>query len=215
MFTGLIEHIGVVAGVRRVGGALELRIDLGPLAEGLEPGDSVAVDGTCQTATKVQGSQVSFSTSVTTLAITTLGDFTVGRRVNLERPITLQDRLGGHLVAGHIDGVVTLERFSPSGQGKIGHFRALKSITDFMISKGSVALNGVSLTVAELRDGAFSVALIPESLARTNLGKLGPGQKVNIETDLIGKYIAKFMAVNRGPGGPGLSMETLKEQGFA
>ncbi len=156
MFTGLIEHIGVVAGVRRVGGALELRIDLGPLAEELKPGDSVAVDGTCQTAIKVEGPQVSFSSSATTLAITTLGDFTVSRRVNIERPITLQDRLGGHLVAGHIDGVVALERFSSSGQGQIGYFRASKSITDFMICKGSVALNGVSLTIAELQGGALA-----------------------------------------------------------
>ncbi len=212
MFTGLIEHVGVVVQVRTVPKGRELRIDLGPLAQGLTPGESVAVDGTCQTATNVEGLQVSFNAGATTLATTTLAEFTVGRRVNLERPITLQDRLSGHLVAGHIDGLATLQRWSASGQGKIGHFHAPKSITDFMISKGSVALNGVSLTIAELQDSNFSIAMIPETLARTNLAELQPGQSVNIETDLIGKYIAKFLAAN--PAQP-LTLETLKEHGFA
>lgn len=215
MFTGLIEHIGVITRVRTVPKGRVLRIDLGPLAQGIKLGDSLAVDGTCLTAVSIEASQADFDVTATTLATTTLGDFGTDRRVNLERPITLQGRLGGHLVAGHIDGLATLTRFSTSGQGKIGHFRAPKSITDFMISKGSVALNGVSLTVAQLQDQAFSVALIPETLARTNLGNLRPGQKVNVETDLIGKYIAKFVTANPDPGPPGVSIETLKEQGFA
>ncbi|MCK4849787.1 MAG: riboflavin synthase [Phycisphaerae bacterium] len=212
MFTGLIEHVGVVVQARTVPKGRELRIDLGPLAEGLEAGESLAVDGVCLTAACVHGSQADFDVTATTLDTTTLGGFGPSRRVNLERPITLQDRLGGHLVAGHVDGLATLGRWSASGQGKIGFFHAPKSITDFMISKGSVALNGVSLTIAELQDSSFSIALIPQTLARTNLGELQPGQSVNVETDLIGKYIAKFIAAN--PAQP-LTLETLKEHGFA
>ena len=212
MFTGLIEYVGSVVRVHTLGEARQLRIDLGPLAEGLETGDSLAVDGACLTTAGVQGGEADFDVTATTLDTTSLGGFGPGRRVNLERPITLQDRLGGHLVAGHVDGVATLGRWSASGQGKIGFFQTDKAITKLMISKGSVAVNGVSLTIAELQDGAFSVALIPQSLSRTNLGELRPGQKVNIETDLIGKYIARFV----GSDSPkALSIERLREQGFA
>ena len=212
MFTGLIEHVGVVVQVRTVPKGRELRIDLGPMAEGLEAGDSLAVDGACLTTAGVQGSQANFEVTATTLDTTILGGFGPGRRVNLERPITLHNRLGGHLVAGHVDGLATLGRWSAGDKGKIAYFQTEKSMTDYMISKGSVALNGVSLTIAELQDSSFSIAMIPETLARTNLGELRPGQKVNMETDLIGKYIAKFMAANRAQR---LTLETLKEHGFA
>ena len=212
MFTGLIEHVGVVVRVATLPAGRSLVIDLGPLAQGLAAGQSVAVDGVCLTAARIEGSQASFDVSPTTLETTTLATFETGRRANLERPITLQDLLGGHLVAGHVDGLATLQRWDDSGQGKIAHFKAPRSITDFMITKGSVALNGVSLTVAELGGEAFSVALIAETLARTNLGQLKPGHKVNIETDLIGKYIAKFVS---GRAAQGLSMETLRQHGFA
>ncbi len=212
MFTGLIEHLGMVVGVGALGRPRQLRIDLGPLAQRFVAGDSLAVDGVCLTAALVEATQAVFDVTATTLDTTTLGEFERGRRVNLERPITLNARLGGHLVAGHVDGLTTLQRWSASGQGKIGFFQAPKRITDFVIAKGSVALNGVSLTIAELQDGAFSVALIPETLARTNLGELQPGQNVNVETDLIGKYIAKFIAANPAQS---LTLETLKEHGFA
>ena len=215
MFTGLIEHVGLVVRAHKLSEGRQLRIDLGPLSQGLKPGDSLAVDGTCLTAASVQASQADFDVTSTTLGATTLGGFGAGRGVNLERPITLQDRLGGHLVAGHVDGLATLVSWSISGKGKIGHFHAPKSITDAMISKGSVALNGVSLTISELHSGAFTVALIPQTIARTNLAQLQPRQEVNVETDMIGKYVAKFMTANRGPGAPGLTLDTLKEQGFA
>ena len=211
MFTGLIEHVGTVVRVRTLGQARQLRIDLGPLAQGLEVGASIAVDGACLTVAQFEANQAHFDVSATTVDTTTLGEFAQGRRVNLERPITLQDRLDGHLVAGHVDGLATLDRWQNSGEGKIGYFRTQKGIADFMISKGSLALNGVSLTIAELQGEAFSVALIAETLARTNLGQLQPGQKVNIETDLIGKYIAKFVGVNSSGT---LSLEKLREHGF-
>jgi len=212
MFTGLIEHVGSIVRVQRLAEARQLRIDLGSLAEGLEAGDSLAVDGACLTTAGVDGSQAVFDVTATTLDTSTLGSFGTGRRVNLERPITLQDRLGGHLVSGHLDGVATLGRWSADGKGKIAYFRTEKGITDLMIRKGSLAVNGVSLTIAELQDCSFSIAMIPETLARTNLGELRPGQQVNIETDLIGKYIARFVGASPART---LNLEKLKEHGFA
>ena len=212
MFTGLIEHVGTVVQVRSVSNAKQLRIDVGGLAEGLRPGQSLAVDGVCLTATAVDGCQMSFDVSGQTLATTTLAEFAPGRRVNLERPITLQARLGGHLVAGHVDGLAALERWLIQEQSKIAQFQVESKLTDFMIEKGSVSLNGVSLTIVELKEEAFSIAIVPETLSRTNLGQLEPGQKVNLETDLIGKYVAKFV---RSSPREGISMEMLQEKGFA
>ena len=136
----------------------------------------------------------------------------VSSRVNLERPVTLAGRLGGHLVAGHVDGSATVRTQSWQGESQIASFVTGRDLTDLMIARGSVALNGVSLTIASLETGAFSVALIPVTLARTNLGALRPGQKVNVETDLIGKYVAKVLATGKGEG---VTMETLLKSGFA
>ena len=212
MFTGLIEHIGTVSQVRTLPVGKQLQVELGPLTQGLQIGDSVAVDGVCLTATSMKGTLGSFDVVSTTLAKTTLGDFSAGRAVNLERPITLQGRLGGHLVQGHVDDIATLKRWSGQAGERIAHFQTDTESTDLMIRQGSVALNGVSLTIADLANGAFSVALIPTTLAETNLGQLKVGQSVNIETDLIGKYVAKFLAT--GKKGQ-VTMETLREQGFA
>ena len=212
MFTGLIEYVGSVLQVRPVPTGKQLRIDLGPLSEGTRVGDSLAVDGVCLTVTAVQGTHADFDVVATTLAATTLGGFTVHSRVNLERPISLGGRLGGHLVAGHVDGLATLRTWSRQGMSKIAHFQTNRELTDFMIPRGSVALNGVSLTVASLENGAFSVALIPVTLSGTNLDQLQAGQTVNVETDLIGKYVAKLVAADRKER---ITMETLREQGFA
>lgn len=212
MFTGLIEHVGAVLGVRVAGGGKELSIDLGPLSDGIEIGGSVAVDGTCLTAREIRSPGAVFEVVGTTVSATTLGEFQVGRRVNLERPITLSDRLGGHLVQGHIDGTATLAKWTGQGASRMARFEAPKKLTDYMIPRGSVAVNGVSLTIADLADGSFAVALISETLAATNLGDLQPGQRVNIETDLIGKYVARFLS---GAKDGGVSLDTLREHGFA
>lgn len=211
MFTGLIEYIGCVVQVRSIEAGKEFAIDLGPLSEDLHLGGSIAVDGTCLTATSLQGQRASFQVVPTTLAATTLGEFQAGRRVNLERPITLQGRLDGHLVQGHIDGTATLAQWIPQGCAQMARFEVCTELTDHMIARGSVAVNGVSLTIADLAEGAFSVALIPATLAATNLGELRPGQTVNIETDLIGKYVTRFLASGSQTS---LTLEALREHGF-
>ena len=212
MFTGLIEYVGKLAAVRTVPTGKQLQVELGPLTDGLQSGDSVAVDGVCLTVTTMEGGLGSFDVVATTLAKSTLGELSAGAAVNLERPITLQGRLGGHLVAGHVDGMAKLQRWSGQSGSQVAHFQTDRQLTDLMIPQGSVALNGVSLTVAEVDKVVFSVALIPTTLARTNLGQLKVGQRVNIETDLIGKYVAKFMAAGNQDR---VTMETLREHGFA
>ena len=212
MFTGLIEHVGNVTVVRALSVGKQLQVEIGPLSQGLQIGDSLAVDGVCLTVTGNKGTAASFDAVATSLGKTTLGDFSSGRSVNLERPITLQGRLGGHLVQGHVDGIAKFQRWSGDSGGRIAHFQTDTKLTDLMIRQGSIAINGVSLTVAELANGTFSVALIPTTLARTNLGQLKVGQCVNIETDLIGKYVARFLAARKDGR---VTMETLREQGFA
>ena len=212
VFTGLIEYVGRLREVRVLPVGKQLQVELGPLAERLQSGDSVAVDGVCLTVVAIKDSMGSFDVVATTLAKTTLGELSAGLGVNLERPITLQDRLGGHLVAGHVDGTASLEKWSRASGSQISHFKADTQLTDLMIPQGSVALAGVSLTVADVADGTFSVALIPTTLARTNLGQLRVGQSVNVETDLIGKYVAKLLVTKKEGQ---VTMETLREHGFA
>ena len=212
VFTGVIEYVGSVlqAGAGPVG--KRLRIDLGPLSQGFLPGQSLAVDGVCLTGTSVRATWADFDVVTATVSKTTLGELGAGSKVNLERPISLNDRLSVHLVAGHTDGLATLRKLSGHRQSRVAHFQADTKLTDFMIEKGSVALNGASLTIAELEDGGFSVALIPTTLSNTNLGQLQPGQKVNIETDLIVKYVAKVIAARQEKG---ITMEQLRQHGFA
>ena len=211
MFTGLIEHVGKVVQTLPCGAGRRLVIDAGQLADSLEVGGSLAVDGACLTVTRTDGNQLSFDVSEHTCKTTTLGQFERGRVVNLERPLTLKKGLGGHLVAGHVDGVGSLRRWKTHSQGKVGEFEANSQIMHYIIAKGSVSVNGVSLTIAELSKDSFSVVLIPQTLASTNLGELRVADKVNLETDLIGKYVAKFLGGR--PSGK-LSMEVLRDNGF-
>jgi len=212
VFTGLIEYVGMVREVRVLPTGKQLQVELGTLADGLLIGDSVAVDGVCLTVVAIKGSMASFDVVATTLARTTLGELSSGRGVNLERPITLQGRLGGHLVAGHVDGTASRQKWSRASGGRSAHFKTDAQLTDLMIPQGSVSLAGVSLTVVDLANGTFSVALIPTTLARTNLGQLTVGQRVNVETDLIGKYVAKLLVTKKEGQ---VTMETLREHGFA
>jgi len=213
MFTGIVRHIGLVRQVSRQANGSLLTIDLGPLAEGLGQGDSVAVNGACLTVSALGPSQVTFDVVSETLSKTTLGTLQVGSKVNLERSLRLADELHGHIVQGHVDGTAEAKTIHKVGEHKV-EFLAEPALTGLMVPKGSVCVDGVSLTLIEVSADGFSVAVIPTTLRETTLGELVSGTKVNVETDLIGKYVLKHLATLSGTQSSGISLETLNRAGF-
>lgn len=202
MFTGLVSDIAVVERLLpRQGGA---RILLRPGAlrvDDLAPGESVCCSGVCLTVAERGGGLVAFEAVPETLSRTTLGTWRPGSRVNLERALRLADRLGGHLVAGHVDGVGEVAARSAEGQGARLSISLPEAIAPLVAEKGSIAVDGVSLTVARAHRDRFEVALIPETLARTTLGEAAPGTKVNLEADVVARHVARLREFGSGPGG--------------
>lgn len=213
MFTGIIRHVGTVRQVRGGSGPKRLTIDMGPLGEHLAQGDSVAVSGACLTVGEPPGPDAVFDVVAETLQRTTLGSLRAGARVNLERAMKLSDSLDGHMVQGHVDGVAEVARIRRGGQHVI-EFAAPAELTDQMVSKGSVAVDGVSLTLTSVGAGGFSVVLIPTTLRGTTLGDLAAGAKVNVETDVIGKYVRGYLEQLGGGREQSLTLEKLKKAGF-
>ncbi len=213
MFTGIIRHVGAVRQIRPSAGGKRLTVDLGPLAEGLRVGESVAVSGACLTASAIGGAEVDFDVVAETLSKTTLGDLHVASRVNLERSLRLSDALDGHLVQGHVDGVAKVRTVRGDGRHVI-ELAAAKDLTGQMAPKGSICIDGVSLTLVDVSQAAFSVALIPTTLAETTLGELVVGAKVNVETDVIAKYVLMHLRRLGQPSGGELTMEKLSNAGF-
>jgi len=213
MFTGLIQEVGEVAEVRPEAGGVALTIRAPRLAAGgLVHGESIAVDGCCLTVVAQGPGTFTAQASPETLARTSLGDYKTGSRVNLERALALGDRLGGHLVQGHVDGVGAV-----ASKREVGGFLELwfsvpQGMEAWLIQKGSVAVDGISLTVNALEKGRFSVMLIPETRTATALAGKDAGAKVNLEGDMIGKYVARHLEL-RGRGG-GIDEAFLKDNGF-
>ena len=217
MFTGIIEGVGKVSRLIAVGGAGRLSVDLGPLAEDVRAGDSVAVDGACLTVARLDARVAEFDVSAETLHATTLGSLKSGTGVNLERSLRVGDRLGGHFVLGHVDGVGTIDLLQPSTGQVTLRVSAAKEIIGHLIPKGSVAVDGISLTVAGLEEGSFSAAIIPHTFNHTTLRGKSAGNRVNIELDVIGKYVARLLSAHRPADGgkPGRVTEGfLAEHGF-
>src|SRR5512146_1688100 len=201
MFTGLVSDIGAVERlVPRQGGA---RLTLRPRAlpaDALVLGESVACSGVCLTVVERGGGLVSFDAIPETLSRSTLGGWRPGTRVNLERALALHDRLGGHLVQGHVDAVGEVLRRVPEGQGARLTVSLPASIAPLVAEKGSIAVDGVSLTVATAGRDRFEIALIPETLARTTLGQARPGTRVNLEADVVARHVARLHELGAGPG---------------
>ena len=196
MFTGIVEEVGAVLGMERGGRVARLVVGAALTREGVEPGGSVAVSGVCLTVVERRPDGFVFELGPETLARTTLGGLQAGDRVNLERPLRFGGALGGHLVLGHVDGVGTVEdvtRVESTTRVRIA--LADRELEPLLIPQGSVAVDGVSLTVAALGDRSFEVMLIPHTLAVTTLGGLGAGRAVNIEADVIGKYLVRSLAL--------------------
>jgi riboflavin synthase len=193
MFTGLIEDVGKIDALRFNNGSAVLTVKTNLPLRSLALGASVAVNGACLTVVKKDKRAFTVDVSPETLNRTSLETLAVGSLVNLEQPMRLQDRLGGHLVTGHVDGVGTVMAIRKQGEFTIFTFRAPARLASFLVSKGSVAVDGISLTVNDCRRDGFSTAIIPFTLRHTNLRARRVGDKVNLETDLIGKYVHSFL----------------------
>jgi len=193
MLTGLIEETGTVAGIEDRPGGRRLWIAGARVLEGARIGDSLALDGCCLTLVAVEPRRVAVEAVPETLRRTTLGDWRPGARINLERPLRLDQRLGGHLVQGHIDGVGTVRAVSAEGEGRRVAFELPAPLLRFVAEKGSLAVDGVSLTIAACDRTGCEIAYIPHTLAATVAGDYQPGRRVNLEVDLLARYLARLL----------------------
>ena len=212
MFTGIIESVGTIVDARSMPGGKRLRIQVGSMAGECALGASVCVSGVCLSVTAAADESLSFDVIAETLRRSTLGSKRVGDLVNLERSLRLGDRLEGHFVQGHVDGTAIVDRVRSTSGEHVVWLRPTVHLTPYVIPKGSVAVDGVSLTIAAVEAGRFSVALIPTTLKRTTLASLVGGDQVNIETDIITRTIVHRLDNISTPGGLGL--ESLKEAGL-
>ena len=193
MFTGIIEAVGVVEAVSLEGDLARLRIQAGAVSEGVELGDSIAVNGVCLTVTKIEGQTLGFDAVRETLERSALGALATGSGVNLERAMQAGARLDGHIVQGHVDGTGTVKAREEEGQDVKLFIDCDSNLAELLVDKGSVTIDGVSLTVVTAAPTSFDVVLIPHTLAETTLGDYQPGQTVNLEADILGKYVKTYV----------------------
>ncbi|BAZ97604.1 MULTISPECIES: riboflavin synthase [Dehalococcoides] len=205
MFTGIVEELGFL----KARNPAYLHIGAKLVLESLKVGDSIAVNGVCLTVTSFDSSSFHADIMPETLRLSNLGKLSSNSPLNLERALTLNSRMGGHLVQGHVDGTARLISSVPDGSARLLTFETDQDLTRYMVHKGFVAVNGVSLTITDLQAKRFSISLVNLSGKSTNLGLLKPGDTVNIETDIIGKYVEKLCRTERG-----ISPEFLAENGF-
>ncbi|MDP2645814.1 MAG: riboflavin synthase [Desulfobacterales bacterium] len=220
MFTGIIEGIGSITAIKPAGQGMRLGIKSDFTLDRTALGDSIAVNGACLTVVTLEAKHFEVDVSPETLARTTFGRAKIGSRVNLERALRLSDRLDGHLVSGHIDGTGTIRSRKVQGNAVIFTVQAPGSILDYMIPKGSVALDGISLTVNICRQDSFEVSIIPHTSRVTTIQEKKNGDPVNIETDMLGKYVARFISrkpegkEGTGPPKASIDMQLLARSGF-
>ena len=221
MFTGLVEEKGQMIALRRGADSARLKIKAGLVMEGIQVGDSIAVNGVCLTVTAFDVGSFTADAMAETLAKTNLGALQSGDRVNLERALRLGDRLGGHLVSGHIDGVGTIARVEKQDIATLFTIAAPPEVMHYIVAKGSVAVDGTSLTVVDHNEDSFRVSLIPHTAHATVLGQKKPGEQVNLEGDMIGKYVERWMGATGHQANEkvktesrGVTVDLLAENGF-
>jgi riboflavin synthase len=212
MFTGIIEEMGTVKALRREAGAARLSLSAATVLDGTALGDSISVNGVCLTVVELGKNEFSADVAVETLRVTNLGELKAGARVNLERALQLSARIGGHLVSGHVDAVGRLREKRDEGNGWRIFFDAPETVLRYVIKKGSIAIDGVSLTVADVDRAGFSIAMIPHTARLTTLGFKTNGDTVNLESDIIGKYVERLLP-GRTEGN--VTLDLLKKNGFA
>ena len=216
MFTGIIEDIGTVRSVTKSGDAFALTISSSKIMDDVKLGDSIAVNGVCLTARTIRGNEFTADVMAETLRKSSLGQLKSDSKVNLERALSPTGRFGGHIVSGHIDGTGTVKSIKPEGNAMWVEIAAPASILRLIIMKGSIAIDGISLTVADVGDESFKVSVIPHTASETTLLDKKPGDAVNLENDVIGKYVEKLL---RTPAEPEkkdsqLTLDTLMTNGF-
>jgi len=195
MFTGIIEGVGRLAALERRGGDVRLTVEVDSLAfDAVQLGESIAVNGVCLTVIEFDSNTFAADASNETLALTTLGALAVGDALNLERAMRPTDRLGGHLVSGHVDGLGRVERIEPDARAQRWRFTAPTNLLRYIAKKGSICVDGVSLTVNEVDDAGFEVALIPHTVANTRFAQTQVGDAVNLEIDLVARYVERLLA---------------------
>lgn len=218
MFTGIIEELGIVRTLRHLPESGQLTLEGRKVLDETQLGDSIAVNGVCLTVIRKNDREFTVDVMAETLNKTNLAELKGGSRVNLERALQLQTRLGGHLVSGHVDGVGEIRQITPWGIAKLYEISAPSSLLSAMLPKGSIAIDGISLTIVDVETDFFTVSLIPHTFKETTLGLKGIGATVNLETDLIGKYVARFMGLNSNTASSqtkqNLSLGFLAEHGF-
>lgn len=193
MFTGIIEEIGTILALEPGEESVRLRIGCADTLKGIALGDSIAVDGICLTVTAFDDASFSTFASAETLRCTGLGEKRVGDKVNLEGAMTLSKKMSGHMVQGHVDGVGRVKAIVPEGDSQMWHYTMPPALAKFLVPKGSVTVDGISLTVVEIVGDSFTVAIIPKTLAVTTFQFRKPGDAVNLEVDIIGKYVYRFL----------------------
>lgn len=214
MFTGIVEEKGFVSSFTKFSAGAEVGISCKMILNDTKIGDSIAINGVCETVTEISAHKDNFKAKISeeTLAVTTFKDLKIGDEVNLERALTLNSRLGGHIVSGHVDccaKLISVEKFADFYNMT---FEVPFDNSKYIVYKGSVTVNGVSLTVAKVQSNIFTIAVIPHTYQNTNLLKLKTGNYVNIETDILGKYVEKMLSVRDNKSD--ISMEFLQENGF-
>lgn len=217
MFTGIIQAVGEIAALEPQGGDLCLRVRTGKLDLGdVRPGDSIAVSGVCLTAVELPGDGFWADVSGETLAHTVIGDLKAGARVNLEKALLPTTRLGGHLVSGHVDGVgEVVERRSDARSERL-RIRTPQGLARYIAAKGSICVDGVSLTVNAVERNVFELNIVPHTLAETTLNEYRPGRRVNLEVDLIARYLERLLLGDAAAeGGQGVTLDLLRAHGFA
>ena len=214
MFTGIVEHVGRIESLEKGAEGGRLRINAGPLAGSLAVAGSVAVNGCCLTVVELAGETFAADLSSETLRRTAFGEMKPGARVNLERPLTAGKELGGHFMQGHVDGIGRVARLAPEGPNWWFGVRVPAEVERYVVLKGSIAIDGISLTVASLVNGIAEVAIIPYTYEHTNLQALVPGDPVNLEADILAKYVEKLFEARKAPAPSRLTVARLVEEGF-
>lgn len=214
MFTGIVEEVGIIKGIKKGTDSAVLAIQAKTVLEDIHMGDSIAVNGVCLTVISFSGNEFSADVMHETLNRSALREARSGTAVNLERAMSANGRFGGHIVAGHVDGTGVVTAIEKDDNAVWFTLRAEPSILRYVVEKGSIAMDGISLTVAKVSDETFSVSLIPHTVANTALAKKRVGDTMNLETDMVGKYIEKLLQPQETPRKSGVTREFLLQNGF-